>query len=109
MTIDPRAALAQLVSAFEEHLLAVENRRGEEDPAVDDAYYRLADAVDQYDEALGQVFSEALPFYLAEDDDLDEDDELSDDDDEEEDDLDNLDDDDLDDDDDDLDEDLLND
>lgn len=80
MTIDPRAALRHLVEAFEEHLLAVERRRGEEDPAVDDAYYRLADAVDQYDEALGQVYAEALPFYLAEDD-AEDDDDLDDDDD----------------------------
>lgn len=94
MTIDPRAALRHLVEAFEEHLLAVERRRGEEDPAVDDAYYRLADAVDQYDEALGQVYAEALPFYLAEDD-AEEDDDLDDDLDDDDDHLDDDDDDDL--------------
>ena len=88
MTADPRAALDRFIAALEAHYNAVAARRGEDDPAVDDAYYVLADAFEVYDEALGQVHGEATPFYLAEEDD-DEDDE---DDDEEEDEVDDLDD-----------------
>ncbi|GLY58637.1 hypothetical protein Ccel01_32390 [Cellulosimicrobium cellulans] len=85
MTADPRAALDRFIAALEAHYNAVAARRGEDDPAVDDAYYVLGDAFEVYDEALGQVHGEATPFYLAEEDD-DEDDE--DDDAEEDDDLD---------------------
>lgn len=77
MTADPRAALDRFIAALEAHYNAVAARRGEDDPAVDDAYYVLADAYEVYDEALAQVHGEATPFYLAEDD--DEDDEDSDD------------------------------
>lgn len=79
MTADPRAALDRFVAALEAHYNAVAARRGEDDPAVDDAYYVLADAFEVYDEALGQVHGEATPFYLAEEDDEDEDDEDEDD------------------------------
>lgn len=75
MTVDPRAALDRFVAALEAHYNAVAARRGEDDPAVDDAYYVLADAFEVYDEALGQVHGEATPFYLAEEDDEDDDDE----------------------------------
>ncbi len=78
MTADPRAALDRLIAALEAHYNAVVARREEDDPAVDDAYYVLADAFEVYDDALGQVHGEATPFYLAEevddDDDLDEED-----------------------------------
>lgn len=70
---DPRAALERLTAAFEEHLNAIQARRSEEDPAVDDAYYVLADAFEAYDDALATVHGEALPFYLAEEDDEDDD------------------------------------
>ncbi|MBN0039712.1 primosomal protein [Cellulosimicrobium cellulans] len=86
MTADPRAALDRFIAALEAHYNAVAARRGEDDPAVDDAYYVLADAFEVYDEALGQVHGEATPFYLAEEDD-DEDDE-----DDDEDEIDDLDD-----------------
>ncbi|WP_354507291.1 primosomal protein [Oerskovia enterophila] len=75
MTADPRAALDRFIAALEAHYTAVAARRGEDDPAVDDAYYVLADAYEVYDEALAQVHGEATPFYLAEDDDDDEGDE----------------------------------
>ena len=81
MTVDPRAALDRFVPALEAHFHAVTARRGDDDPAVDDAYYVLADAFEVYDEALGQVHGEATPFYLAEDDDDDADDDDADDDD----------------------------
>jgi hypothetical protein len=74
MTVDPRAALDRLVAALEAHYSAIVNRRGAEDPAVDDFYYVLADAFDVYDKALEEVHHEATPFYLVdEDDDSDED------------------------------------
>ena len=73
MNVDPRAALDRLVAALEAHFNAVQSRHGEDDPAVDDAYDVLADAFEVYDDALGTVFGEATPFYLAEEDD-DEDD-----------------------------------
>lgn len=82
MTVEPRAALDRLVAAFEAHLGAIVGRRGEDDPAVDEAYYVLADAFDVYDEAIASTYGEALPFYVAEDDDEDDlDDDLDDDDD----------------------------
>ncbi|MFD6092752.1 primosomal protein [Oerskovia sp. NPDC060338] len=73
MTADPRAALDRFIAALEAHYTAVAARRGEDDPAVDDAYYVLADAYEVYDEALAQVHGEATPFYLAEDDEDDDD------------------------------------
>ena len=72
MTADPRAALDRFIAALEAHYTAVAARRGEDDPAVDDAYYVLADAYEVYDESLAQVHGEATPFYLAEDDDDDD-------------------------------------
>lgn len=85
MTVDPRAALDRFTAALEAHLNAVLARRGEDDPAVDDAYYVLADAFEVYDEALAVVHGEATPFYLAEDDDDDDDDDDDSDDDSEDD------------------------
>ncbi len=72
MAIDPRAALDRLIAALEAHYTAVSTRRGEDDPAVDDAYDVLADAFEVYDDALGTVHGEATPFYLAEDDEDDD-------------------------------------
>jgi len=94
MTVEPRAALDRLVAAFEAHLSAIVGRRGDDDPAVDEAYYVLADAFDVYDEAIASTYGEALPFYVAEEDDEDDDDDEDDLDDE---DLDDIDEDDLDD------------
>jgi hypothetical protein len=80
MTVDPRAALDRFQAALEAHFHAVSTRRDEDDPAVDDAYDVLADAFEVYDDALVRVHGETLPFYLADedsdedDDDLDEDD-----------------------------------
>ena len=69
MTVDPRAALDRLIAALEAHYHAVATRRGEDDPAVDDAYDVLADAFEVYDDALATVHGEATPFYLVEDED----------------------------------------
>lgn len=75
MTADPRAALDRFVAALESHYHAVSTRRGEDDPAVDDAYEVLADAFEVYEDALAQVYAEVTPFYLddGEDDDSDDD------------------------------------
>ncbi len=72
MAIDPRAALDRLIAALEAHYTAASTRRGEDDPAVDDAYDVLADAFEVYDEALATVHGEATPFYLAEDEEDDD-------------------------------------
>ncbi|MCC2317169.1 primosomal protein [Cellulomonas chengniuliangii] len=74
MTADPRAALDRLIAALEAHYLALATRRGEDDPAVDDAYDILADAFEVYDDALATVYGEATPFELADDDDDDDED-----------------------------------
>lgn len=75
MTVDPRAALDRLLAALESHYTAVAGRRGPEDPAVDDAYYVLADAFGAYDDALGAVHGEALPFLLVDDEEEDDEEE----------------------------------
>ena len=62
MTVDPRAALDRFVAALEAHYHAVAGRRGDDDPAVDDAYDVLADAFEVYDDALATVHGEATPF-----------------------------------------------
>jgi hypothetical protein len=67
MTVDPRAALDRFVAALEAHYHAVAGRRGDDDPAVDDAYDVLADAFEVYDDALASVHGEATPFYLVDD------------------------------------------
>ncbi len=68
MTDDPRAALDRFLAALEAHFHAVSTRRGDDDPAVDDAYDVLADAFEVYDDALVRVYGETSPFYLADDD-----------------------------------------
>jgi len=96
MTDDPRAALDRLLAALEAHFHAVATRRGDDDPAVDDAYDVLADAFEVYDNALLRVHGETLPFFLA-DDELEDDDDLDDEDDDADDEADDVDEDDLDD------------
>jgi pyruvate/2-oxoacid:ferredoxin oxidoreductase alpha subunit len=132
MTVDPRSALEKLVAAFERHYEAASASRDPDHPMVVAAAQDLAEAFDDYDEALyeatevatplaiygddfdghedddgsdGRVYAGLDPDEYDEDDDLDdEDDDLDDEDDEddEDDDLDDVDDD-LDDVDDDLD------
>ena len=103
MTPDPRAALARLVATLEDHLAASANRRGETDPAVADAYQRVADAFEAYEEALYDAYDEVTPFVLYDDveDDRDDDDDDDEDDDEDDSDDDDSDEDDPDDDEDD--------
>lgn len=91
MTTEPRAALDRLIAALEAHLAAASRRQGEADPAVVAAYQTLADAFEEYDEALYDSFDEVTPFVLYDE----AEDAAEDDDDEELDDLDELDDDDV--------------
>ncbi|MGZ4742477.1 MAG: primosomal protein [Oryzihumus sp.] len=78
MTADPRAALATFVAALERHLEASASRRGENDPTVVAAYQDLADAFDDYDDALLDAYGEVTPLEIYsgpfDDEDLDEDD-----------------------------------
>lgn len=75
MTADPRAALQTLTSAFERHLEACSGRRGENDPAVVAAYQALADAFEDYDDALMDAYNEVTPLEVYAEEDFDEDDE----------------------------------
>lgn len=77
---DPRPALNQLIAAFERHLEASSQRRGEDDPTVVAAYEDLADAFEAYDDALHDATGEMTPLvvvdeqFMVDDDDDDDDD-----------------------------------
>ncbi|GAA1452383.1 primosomal protein [Nesterenkonia lacusekhoensis] len=64
MNMDPRVALNALTTALEEHLSASVNRRGEEDPAVESAFYSVADAFEAYEDALFAATGEVTPLDL---------------------------------------------
>jgi hypothetical protein len=68
MAQDARIALQQFIASLERHFEAISSRRGAEDPAVEQAYFRIEDAFLNYEEALGEKFEEYLPIALAEDD-----------------------------------------
>ncbi|MDO4917522.1 MAG: hypothetical protein Q3974_07885 [Rothia sp. (in: high G+C Gram-positive bacteria)] len=72
MSNNSRAALAVLTSALEEHLTAIVNRRGENDPAIDNAYVSVANAFERYEEALFDDFEEVTPLEVFLDDDDEE-------------------------------------
>jgi hypothetical protein len=72
MSADPRAALSALVAAFERHLEASASRRGEEDPTVIAAYEDLADAFENYDDALLEAYGEMTPLEVYSGADVDE-------------------------------------
>ena len=76
MTVEPRAALANLNAALERHLEASASRRGENDPTVVAAYQDVADAFERYDDALLEAYGEVTPLEIFggdEEDDGDED------------------------------------
>ncbi|GAA4777802.1 hypothetical protein [Citricoccus nitrophenolicus] len=73
MSIDPRVALEALVSAFEEHLAAASGKRDDDDPAVESAFFRVADSFEAYEDALYAATGEFTPLDVYDDDD-DEDD-----------------------------------
>lgn len=92
MSNDPRVALQSLVSALEEHLAALSNRRGEDDPSVDTAYVAIADAFDAYEESLYENYDEVTPLAVFADDEEDDDDDFDEEDEDEDDDLEDFDD-----------------
>jgi len=70
MTVDPRAALANLFAALERHLEASAQRRGENDPTVVAAFQDVADSFELYDDALLETYGEVTPLeiYYGDDD-----------------------------------------
>lgn len=74
MSTDPRVSLEALISALQEHLAAATNKRGDDDPALEHAYYALADAFEAYEDALYDATAEVTPLDIFEDDDDDADD-----------------------------------
>jgi hypothetical protein len=78
MTVDPRAALANLTASLERHLEASASRGGENDPTVVAAYQAVADAFDEYDDALMEAYGEVTPLeiYSGGEDEDDDDDEI---------------------------------
>jgi hypothetical protein len=73
MTADPRAALSSLVAALERHLETAAVKRGEDDPAVVEAYERIAECFTAYDDALMDAYGEVTPLEVF-DEELDDDD-----------------------------------
>ncbi|TQK43510.1 hypothetical protein FBY35_4978 [Streptomyces sp. SLBN-118] len=59
-----RAAAEAVKAALDRHLKAVENRTGEDDPAVYDAFNILAAAAEAYDERLYDRYDEVTPFEI---------------------------------------------
>lgn len=83
--MDPRVALNALTNALDEHLSASMNRRGDEDPAVESAFYNISDAFEAYEDALFAASGEVTPLDLYDDDDEDGEDDLDEDEDSEDD------------------------
>ncbi|MEV6103626.1 hypothetical protein AB0M28_02795 [Streptomyces sp. NPDC051940] len=59
-----RAAAEALKAAIDRHLAAVEERSGDNDPQVTDAFEALAAAAEAYDEVLYDVHDEVTPFEI---------------------------------------------
>lgn len=59
-----RAAAEAVKAALDRHLAAVENRTGEDDPAVYAAFNSLASAAEAYDERLYDRYDEVTPFEI---------------------------------------------
>ncbi|RNI24859.1 hypothetical protein [Flexivirga caeni] len=76
MTAEPRAALSVLVSALERHLEAAASRRSENDPVVVAAYRDVADAFEDYDDALMDAYGEVTPLEVYTGDEDEENDDL---------------------------------
>ncbi|MER7070343.1 hypothetical protein [Terrabacter sp. NPDC000476] len=64
MTVDPRAALEQLIAALERHLEAANASRDPDHPMVMAAAQDLAEAFDDYDEALYEATEVATPLAI---------------------------------------------
>lgn len=74
MSIDPRVALEAFVSALHEHLAAATGKRSDDDPALESAYFNIADAFDAYEDALYAATGEYTPLDVLDEDDEDDDD-----------------------------------
>jgi pyruvate/2-oxoacid:ferredoxin oxidoreductase alpha subunit len=64
MTVDPRAALEKLTVALERHLEAASSSRDPDHPMVMAAAQDLAEAFDEYDEALFEATEVATPLAI---------------------------------------------
>lgn len=64
MTVDPRAALEKLTVALERHLEAASSSRDPDHPMVVAAAQDLAEAFDEYDEALYEATEVATPLAI---------------------------------------------
>jgi hypothetical protein len=67
-----RAAVEAVKTALDRHLDAIENRTGEDDPAVYAAFDALATAAEAYDELLYDAYDEVTPFEVPSGDNLPE-------------------------------------
>ncbi|MDQ0756451.1 hypothetical protein [Arthrobacter sp. B3I4] len=72
MSIDPRVALESLTAAMEEHLAAAAARRSDGDPAVEAAYFAVADAFEVYDDSLYEAYGEVTPLQVIDEEDDEE-------------------------------------
>lgn len=72
MSIESQSALTKFLAALEAHHAALEERRGEDDPAIDRVYDLVAHTFEQYEEALVRAYGEHLPLMI--DDEIDDDD-----------------------------------
>ena len=72
MSSDARMALEALTTALNEHLVAAQNKRGEDDPAVEGAFFAVADAFEAYEDALYADTEEVTPLDLFDDEDDDD-------------------------------------
>jgi hypothetical protein len=78
MSIDPRVALQSLTAALEEHLAAAAARRGDGDPAVEAAFFAVADAFEVYDDSLYEAYGEVTPLEVIDDDGEDDEEDVDD-------------------------------
>jgi len=67
-----RAAAAELTTALQAHLSAVERMVAEQDPAVQRAYDALRTALSRYDDLVFDAYGEVTPYRLAEPTQLDQ-------------------------------------
>lgn len=74
MSSDARMALEALTTALNEHLVAAQNKRGEDDPTVEAAFFAVADAFEAYEDALYADTEEVTPLDLFDDDEDDDED-----------------------------------
>ncbi|MDQ0093521.1 hypothetical protein [Paeniglutamicibacter psychrophenolicus] len=69
MSTDPRVALSVLISCLEEHLSAVAAKRGAQDASISAAFLAVADAYEEYEDALYESYEEFLPLTVVDEDD----------------------------------------